>query len=406
MNILVAQSGGPSSVINATLSGIIKGYQNNAIPGKLLGSLNGIQGVIDRNIIDLTETFTDSDSLNLLAKTPAMYLGSCRYKLDESNTKDYQQIFYVLTLLDIECFIYIGGNDSMDTIHKLCVYGESIESKIQFIGLPKTIDNDIAVTDHTPGFGSAAKFVSSTILNIAHDAFVYNSPSITLVETMGRNAGWLTAAASLSRNDYFHGPDMIFLPEVEFSMTTFINSIKEKLQQKKNLIIVVSEGIKDSKGQYICQQASKWSVDSFGHTKLTGAAKILESQLKSHFDFRIRSIELNVLQRCYMHMASQTDLDEAQRLGVESIHVALEGLSGIMLAFNRLSTSHYAVDIIPVPLKDVANHEKKIPRSWINDAGNHVQEDCIDYLLPLIQGEVELEYRLGVPKYVDIKHLQ
>lgn len=406
MNFLIAQSGGPTTAINASLSGVIQGCLEHSKDNKVYGAINGIEGVLNKNIIDLHSKFTEEKSLEQLKYTPAMFLGSCRYKLDTSyESKDYDTIFKTFEEYSIDCFFYIGGNDSMDTVNKLSGYAKEIQSDVRIIGIPKTIDNDLVATDHTPGFGSAAKFVSSTILDIAHDTYIYNCNSVTIVEIMGRNAGWLTAATALARNSYNGSPDLIYLPEVPFETYQFLSSIKELMKRKKNIIVAVSEGIKDANGNYICASQTSTARDGFGHAKLTGTAKVLESMVQTALNCKVRSIELNVLQRSSMQVASKTDLDEAALLGSTAVTTALEGTTGVMMAVKRQSNAPYTVDIVTVPVSDVANKEKTVPLEWITPAGNDVTDECINYLKPLIQGEPQLIYEDGLPSYLDISHL-
>lgn len=407
-NCIIAQSGGPTSVINASLSGIIKTALKQADIDKIYGAINGIQGVIEDNIIELNVTFKNNINLiEILKTTPSMYLGSCRYKLPKAitNSTQYERIFEVFKKYNIKYFFYIGGNDSMDTVAKLNSYSLKNNYDIKIIGIPKTIDNDLFGTDHTPGFGSAAKYIATTMLEIAHDTYIYDIPSITLVEIMGRNAGWLTAASALARNSYNTSPDLIYLPEASFSFPQFINDIKTIQKNKKNVIIAVSEGIKDEKGQYITSSNTSSTNDLFGHSKLGGTGKLLEHMIQQSIDCKIRSIELNVLQRSAVHIASLTDINEAFLVGEKAVHLALSGDTGKMMTIIRKNNNPYSIEIESIEIESVANKEKLIPREWINKNGNDITNQLLDYMTPLIVGEPNITYENGLPKYLPIKHL-
>lgn len=404
-NCLVAQSGGPTSVINASLSGVIEAAIENKNINKIYGALNGIEGVLNNNIIELNTLFLDKNHLNSLKTTPSTFLGSCRYKLENvtSNSNEYNSIFNFFNKYNIKCFFYIGGNDSMDTVDKLNTYAQKNNYDISVIGIPKTIDNDLVGTDHTPGFGSAAKFVATTLLEVTHDAYCYNTNSVTIVEIMGRNAGWLTASSALARNTYNEAPDLIYLPEVPFSIEQFISDVKGLQKIKKNVIIAVSEGIKDKNNQYI--SATTTSKDQFGHAKLSGTGKTLGSIVQNKINCKVRSIELNVLQRSAVHIASLTDTNEAYLLGKQAVEYAQNGVSGEMLSLKRTSNSPYTIEITTTPIDQIANKEKSIPRDLINKRGNNIHQGLIDYMSPLIYGEVEIHYKNGLPEYLSIEHL-
>lgn len=406
MNCLVAQSGGPTAAINASLAGVIDAAIKSNSFNTIYGSINGIQGVLQHKIIALNETFEENEqAVRTLMTSPAMYLGSCRYKLPDysDNREQYNFIFETFRQMDIHAFFYIGGNDSMDTVDKLSQYAKMIHYDISIIGIPKTIDNDLMETDHTPGFGSAAKFVATSMLEISHDTYIYDIESVTIVEIMGRDAGWLTAASALARNDYSHAPDLIYLPERDFSTFQFINDLNMLLKKNKNVIVAVSEGIHDSDGNYI--SASKATADKFGHMQLSGTGKALEHLVKSTIGCKVRSIELNVLQRSAMHISSLTDINEAFLLGTEAVKAAEMGLSSIMLTLNRESQNPYKVSVGNVSVSDVANAAKAVPLEWINANGNDVTDDMITYLRPLIEGEPHIQYKNGIPDYLSIKHL-
>ncbi|SEK53795.1 6-phosphofructokinase 1 [Pseudobutyrivibrio ruminis] len=399
-NIIVAQSGGPTVAINASLAGVIEGALSSKYD-TIYGSINGITGIIDDNIINLSEVVkSDSNFLKKLKVTPAMYLGSCRFKLPSVTSNDpiYNTLFQQFKKYDIEAFFYIGGNDSMDTVDKLSAYAKSIDSPIRFIGVPKTVDNDLCVTDHTPGFGSAAKYIATTTMEVIYDAKIYNTPSVTIIEVMGRDAGWLTAATSLARNNCCCGPDLIYLPEVPFDTEVFVNDLSKLLKEKTNIVVAVSEGIRDAKGEYI--SASTGQLDNFGHAQLSGAGKTLEYIVKDKLGVKVRSIEVNVLQRAAAHMSSLTDLQESVELGKHGVQFAEEGVTGAMVVLNRTSNAPYTVDYSHATISDIANEAKEVPQEWINDSHNWVTDEMLEYLKPLVIGEPELEYENGLPVYV------
>ena len=404
-NIIVGQSGGPTAVINSSLAGVYK----NAIErgfDKVYGMLHGIQGLLDEQYIDLSTQIHSELDIELLKRTPSAFLGSCRYKLPEIHEDKaiYEKIFEILNKLDIYAFIYIGGNDSMDTIKKLSDYAILTGQTQKFLGVPKTIDNDLALTDHTPGFGSAAKYVASTVREIAIDASVYdNKKSVTIVEIMGRDAGWLTAAAALARNGYNTAPHLIYLPEVAFDPEDFLLDVKRLLFERNNVIVAVSEGIRDASGNYI--SASEQSIDTFGHSQLSGAGKTLEFLVKEKLGVKVRSVEINVLQRCAAHLASQTDLDESFALGKKAVALSEEGVTASMVTIERTSNAPYTVDYSYAEIRQIANEAKSVPREWINSAGNDIEQPLLDYLAPLILGESQVSYHNGLPVYMDVSHL-
>lgn len=400
---IIGQSGGPTVVINATLAGVIQGALK-ADYEKIYGMINGVDGLLDEKMVDLS-SFKDQKNLFKLIHTPAMYLGSCRYKIFEKDQSIKQRIITILNKYEITDFFYIGGNDSMDTVMKLDDYAKSINSEIQFIGIPKTIDNDLMGTDHTPGFGSAAKYVASSILEVVHDSLIYQLQSVTIIEIMGRNAGWLTAAAALARNEYNEAPDLIYLPEVVFDKEKFLEDIREVFKRKRCVVIAVSEGIKDKDGHFLDDDSKYAKKDAFGHVLHSGTGKMLESLVFKEFQCKVRSIELNVLQRCAMHIGSKTDLNESFVVGQKAIETALTGKSGQVMGFKRISNTPYEIDYISTDVRKVANLEQKIPTAWINEAGNDITQELYDYLYPLIQGEVHINYLNGIPAYYSCKHL-
>ena len=402
-NIIVGQSGGPTSVINSSLAGVYKNAVERGFD-KVYGMLHGIQGLLDEQYIDLSTQIHSELDIELLKRTPSAFLGSCRYKLPESlEDPVYPRLFKKFEEMNIGWFFYIGGNDSMDTVLKLSNYAKSIQSDVKIIGVPKTIDNDLFATDHTPGFGSAAKYVASTVLEIAHDAYIYKIPAVIIIEIMGRDAGWLTASSALARTTYSQAPDLIYLPEVAFSKEQFLADVKDKLTKQKTVIVAVSEGIHDADGNYISSDSAV--ADKFGHAQLSGAGKALEYLVRDEIGVKVRSIELNVLQRCAGHIASRTDITESFSLGQAAVKYAAEGKTGIMAAIERISNDPYQWVIKSADVADIANEAKSVPVEWINEAGNDVTDEMIDYLRPLIIGEVSLQYKDGLPVYLPVDHL-
>lgn len=398
-NVFVAQSGGPTVAINASLAGVIEGAMSEGFD-KVYGAVNGVTGILNDQFIDLTEQVAkDSGFLARLKSTPAMYLGSCRYKLPtvEDSKETYEFIFKQFEKYEVEACFYIGGNDSMDTVLKLSAYGESIGSKVRIMGVPKTIDNDLCMIDHTPGFGSAAKYIATTMLEVAHDTFIYALKSVTIVEIMGRDAGWLTASAALARNDYNQAPHLIYLPEVAFDRNQFVSDVKALLDKTDNVIIAISEGIHDAEGNYI--SATTAAADTFGHSQLSGAGKALECIVKDEIGCKVRSIEVNVLQRAAAHMQSATDINESVMLGRKAVEFAASGVTASMANLTRTSNAPYTVEYGYAQIANIANEAKSVPREWINAAGNDVTAEMIEYLRPLIMGETAVEYKDGLPVY-------
>lgn len=405
-NCIVAQSGGPTVAINASLAGVIDGVKKSNKFTRVYGAIHGIQGVLDNNFIDLSlMALSKFPLVNTLELSPAMYLGSCRYKLPdfEVDSKPYEIIFDRFEEYQVAAFFYIGGNDSMDTVDKLSKYANKIGSDVKIVGIPKTIDNDLCHTDHTPGFGSAAKYVASTMLEIAHDTYIYQIPSVVIVEIMGRDAGWLTAASCLARNDYSPAPHLIYLPEVDFDEDQFIEDIKNVLKTSRCVIVAVSEGIHDKDGNYI--SATSAVADKFGHAQLSGTGKALESLVKDRMDIKVRSIELNVLQRCAAHISSRTDINESFALGQAAVKYAAEGMTAVMSTIKRFSNDPYQWIIEPENVSLIANQAKTIPLEWITPEKNDVTPEMEAYLRPLIIGEVSLQYKDGLPMYLPVNHL-
>lgn len=398
-NLLVAQSGGPTAAINATLAGVITCAMSSGQVGKILGSCNGIQGVLEENFIDLREKIQGAQDVELLCQTPAAALGSCRLKLKQKD--QFVQIIEVLRKNDINCFIYIGGNDSMDTVAQLSAYcAENNITDISVMGAPKTIDNDLMGTDHCPGFGSAAKYIATTFHELERDCHVYAMKAVTIVEVMGRNAGWLTAASALARVNGGKGPNLIYLCETDFDNDRFIEDVKKELETNDSVVVAISEGIKDKDGRYVSEQVQTAALDSFGHAQIAGSAKVLESMVREKIGCKVRSIELNLMQRCASHVASAVDIQESRMLGMKACQAALEGESGKMAAVIRTGNNPYTVKYETLPVCEIANEEKKVPADFITPDGHDVTEKMMEYLTPLIQGENKVEYENGVPKCI------
>ena len=400
-NVIVGQSGGPTAVINASLYGVVyEALNREDACGTVYGMINGIEGFLNDQIMDM-EPLEKSGELELIKTTPGSYLGSCRYKLPEDlGDEVYPKLFEKFEQYGIGYFFYIGGNDSMDTVSKLSRYAEKTGSDIRFMGIPKTIDNDLVRTDHTPGFGSAAKYVSSTVREIAIDASVYdNKKSVTIVEIMGRHAGWLTAASVLARKFEGDNPVLIYLPETAFDPEKFISDVKEALEKVPNLVVCISEGINDGNGTFICELASDVGVDNFGHKMLTGSGKYLENLVKEKIGVKVRSIELNVCQRCSSAMLSATDQKEAIASGAYGVKCAIEGETGKMIGFSRVEGGDYRVDYVTEDVDLICNQEKTVPLEWITKSGSDIGQEFIDYALPLIQGGVKVPSKDGLPLF-------
>ncbi len=402
-NIIVGQSGGPTAVINASLAGVFKCGKGNNL--KVYGMVNGIQGLLEEKYVELNQEIKTDLDLELLKRTPSAYLGSCRFKLPnmEEDTEIYEKIFSILDKINVDKFFYIGGNDSMDTIKKLHTYGSAKNKKIQFIGVPKTIDNDLAVTDHTPGFGSACKYIATTIKEIIKDATVYDAKNVTIIEIMGRNAGWLTGAAAITKSEDCNGVDLIYLPEVVFDIEKFVKKVKKLQKNKKSLVIAISEGIKNKNGINICEIEEENTVlDCFGHKSLSGTANNLSKILHRNLGCKTRAIELNTTQRCASHFISEVDINESFLAGSYAVNIALNGETGKVVVFERTSNRPYNIVMKAHNVYDIANVEKKVPLEWINSEEGTVSQELVDYIKPLIQGEVYPIMVDGLPKHLKL----
>lgn len=404
-NVIVGQSGGPTAVINSSLAGVYKTAKDRGAK-TVYGMLHGIQGLLEEKVVDLSEHIRSDLDIDLLKRTPSSYLGSCRYKLPEVKVGDavFEKVFEILKKLEVEYFFYIGGNDSMDTIMKLSDYAAFIGSKIRFIGVPKTIDNDLPVTDHTPGFGSAAKYIASITKEVIRDGLVYDQQNVTLIEIMGRNAGWLTGAAALAKCEDCEGPDMLFLPEITFDVDEFMKKIAELHKIKKSVVVAVSEGVKVADGRYVCELTDNVEfVDAFGHRQLTGTTRYLAQKISKEVGCKTRAIEFNTLQRCASHIVGRVDITEAFQVGGAAVKAAFEGETGKMVILKRVSDDPYMCITDLYDVHKVANVEKKVPREWINEAGDYVTEEFISYVKPLIQAELTPMMVDGLPRHLRLE---
>jgi len=401
---IFGQSGGPTSVINASACGVFQEALRQDCITAVYGAAHGIKGVLEEKFYDIGQE--DPYELELLKTTPSSALGSVRYKLKnaEDDDTDYKRLLEVFKKYNIRYFFYNGGNDSMDTCNKISKYMQSVGYECRVMGVPKTIDNDLWGTDHCPGYGSAAKYIATSIMEVYHDARVYDKGQITVLEIMGRNAGWLTASAALAANAGF-GPDLIYLPELPFDMDKFIEETMDVYRRQNNVIIAVSEGIKDKDGMYISEYGSDLakSKDAFGHAQLGGLANTLANIVKEKTGAKVRGIEFRLLQRCAAHCGSLTDVNEAYMAGQMAVRYAVEGKTDYMVAFERVAGPEYKCVTKLINLTDVANTEKKIPREWINEAGNGLNQQFIDYALPLIQGESHPPLENGLPRFAKLK---
>ena len=405
-NAIVGQSGGPTAAINATLAGVISGAIGCESIRKIYGMRNGVEGLLEERLIDLTEIFDGApEKLDSLKRTPAAALGSCRKKLPSPDKSDYAKTFERLIEIfkkyDIRYFFYIGGNDSMDTVAKLSEYTKNCGYEMRIIGVPKTIDNDLKGTDHTPGFGSAAKYISVVTQEIIRDTAVYTVPAVTIIEIMGRDAGWLTASAALGRIVTGCAPDLVYLPEREFDTDEFIEDIKSALKVKPNVVVAVSEGIVCKGGAYIGDSTQGRGVDAFGHKALSGTGKGLEMLVKEKVGCKVRSVEINLPQRCASHIASSCDINESFGVGRAAVQAAEQGVSREMMVIIRNNDvdEPYSSVYGHMDIELIANKTKLVPSSYINSRGNNVTDECLEYILPLIEGECYPEYKHGLPVF-------
>ncbi len=403
-NVIVGQSGGPTSVINSSLLGVFKTAKDRGAD-IVYGMVHGIKGLLDKDIVDLSTQIKSDLDMDLLKRTPSSFLGSCRYKLPdiEGNEDTYKKIFEILNELEIYAFFYIGGNDSMDTIKKLSDYGKQIKSPIRFMGVPKTIDNDLAITDHTPGYGSAAKYIAATTKEIIRDGLVYDYPVVSVIEVMGRNAGWLTAATALAKGEDCEGVDMIFLPERVFDQEKFLAKTGELLKENRSVVIAVSEGVKIADGRYVCELSDHVDyVDAFGHKQLAGTARYLAGKVAEKYGVKTRAIELSSLQRCAAHVTARIDVTEAFNAGGAAVKAAFEGMTGQVITLKRVSEDPYMCITEPADVHFIANVEKKVPDEWITEDGTNVKDELVHYIRPLIQAEISPLWVDGLPRHLKL----
>ena len=406
-NVIVGQSGGPTAAINSSLAGVYRTAKDRGY-NKVYGMIHGIQGLLEERYIDLSDHIKNNLDIELLKRTPAAYLGSCRYKLPEihEGKEVFDKVFEILNHLEIDCFIYIGGNDSMDTIKKLSDYAMLTGSKIRFVGCPKTVDNDLALTDHTPGYGSAAKYIGTSVKEVIRDSWCLETAhgQVLIVEIMGRNAGWLTAASILAKGEDCQGPDAIYLPEVPFDVDKFMDTVRDLLATKPAITICVSEGIHTKDGTYISELASGSTyVDAFGHKQLTGTARYLCDMVSAQLGCKTRAIELSTLQRAASHCASRVDILEAYEVGGAALKAADEGDTGMMAIIVRESDDPYQAGTEVRDVHRIANDERLVPLEWITRNGTYVSDKFVTYVRPLIQGDVAPIMVDGIPRHLYVE---
>lgn len=403
-NIVVGQSGGPTAVINSSVAGVYAAAKKLGVK-KIYGMVHGIQGFLQDNLIDLGEYLDDETGIELLKRTPSAFLGSCRFKMPkiEGHEEVYEKVFEIMEKHDIECLFYAGGNDSMDTVKMLSDYAAAHNKPQRFMGVPKTIDNDLPVTDHCPGYGSAAKYIATSMKEIIRDneSFGVEKPTVCIVEIMGRHAGWLTAAAALSRGDDCSGPDAIYLPEVTFDMDKFMEKVKYLSETKSSVVIAVSEGIALADGRFVCElgNASDF-VDAFGHKQLSGCAATLANKVAAETGLKTRAVEFSTLQRAATHLASLTDINEAFQVGHDAVMAAEEGKTGMMITLDRNGDDPYQCGTSAYDIHAIANVERPVPAEWITEDGCDVNDGYVKYARPLIMGELQPLYVNGVPRHL------
>ncbi len=403
-NIIIGQSGGPTPVINASLAGVYSEAKKLGFD-KVYGMINGIEGFLDENIIDLDDYLNSPEKLELLKRTPSSYLQTCRFKLGgiADNAEKYEKVFKIMEKFNIETLVYIGGNDSMDTVESLSDYAALKKKKQKFLGIPKTIDNDLPIIDHCPGYGSAAKYIATTLREIIRDNTAYGTtnPTVAIVEIMGRHAGWLTSAAALARDESCEGVDAIFLPELPLDIDKFVEKVKVLVKRKASVVIAVSEGLITTEGKFVVELDKDLKKDSFGHKQLGGCAETLSNIIKEKLGVKVRPIILSTLQRAGAHLASQTDLEEAENCGKKCAELAYNGDTGKMVIMERVSNNPYKIKYSSFDdIHEIANIEKTVPIEWIDQENNYVKQELIDYIKPLIQGEVKQIYKDGLPQHL------
>ncbi len=401
-NAVVGQSGGPTAAINATLAGVIRGALASEAIDTLYGMRNGIEGFLAENLINLSEIFSDEEKIKILEQTPSAALGSCRKKMKspKDDPETYEKLIEIFKKHNIRYFFYIGGNDSMDTVYKLSEFAAEHEYEMKVVGVPKTVDNDLSATDHTPGFGSAAKFVATTMKELLCDVSVYTMKAVTIVEVMGRDAGWLTASAALPVLSGGRAPDLIYLPERSFDPEAFLASIERVWENHPAVLVAISEGIKFADGRYVGEGMGGRKVDAFGHVALSGAGKVLEDLVKERLGCKVRSIELNLPQRAAAHIASLADISESVGVGRAAVEYAIAGKTGVMATIDRKEGEEYSVTFGCADISKIANAVRGVPAEYINEEGNGITEAGLRYLAPLIVGEVDTVYENGMPKHI------
>ena len=402
-NVVVGQSGGPTAVINSSVAGVYAAAKKLGV-NKVYGMVHGIEGFLQDKICDLDEYLADETGIELLKRTPAAFLGSCRFKMPkiEGHEDVYEKIFEIMEKHDIECLFYCGGNDSMDTVKMLSDYAAAHGKSQGFVGVPKTIDNDLPITDHCPGYGSAAKYIATSMKEIIRDnsSFGIQKPTVCIVEIMGRNAGWLTAAAALSRGSDCEGPDAIYLPERVFDMDAFMNKVKELAAKKSSVVIAVSEGVQIADGRFVCELGREVAVDAFGHKQMSGTAVILAQKVAEETGLKTRAIEFSTLQRAATHIASLTDINEAFQVGHDAVVAANEGKTGMMITLDRNGDDPYQCGTSAYDIHAIANVERKVPNEWITADGTDLTDDYEKYGRPLIMGELMPLYVNGTPRHL------
>jgi len=399
---IVGQSGGPTSVINSSLYGVVKTAIENPNITHVLGAEYGIKGVLNDRLFDMDQE--DPAELEKLLYTPSSALGSCRYKMKDPDVDDtdYKRIYEIFKKYDVRYFFYNGGNDSMDTCNKISKYMQKVGYECRVMGVPKTIDNDLFGTDHCPGYASAAKYIATSVMEVYHDARVYDTGMICVIEIMGRHAGWLAAAASIA-SAYGYGPDLVYLPEIPFDMDSFIEKVDKICKERKYCLIAVSEGLQFADGTFV-SEASTSATDGFGHAQLGGLAAKLAAAVGAKTGYKVRGIELSLLQRCGAHLASATDISESFRSGEAAVLNAVNGVTDKMVGYERrYEDGKYVCDIKLFDLSDVANTEKKFPLEWINETGDGIKKEYLDYVMPLIQGEPNTPRVDSLPVYANLK---
>ena len=402
---ILGQSGGPTSVINSSAAGVfIEALKQENIT-EVYGAVHGIKGILNEEFYDIS--LEDKDELLRLKNTPSSAIGSVRYKLKnpKKDASEYERLLEVFKKYNIRYFFYNGGNDSMDTCNKISKYFKNAGWDCNVMGVPKTIDNDLNITDHSPGYGSAAKYVATSFMELYQDATVYDTPMVTIVEVMGRNAGWLVAASALaSYKDA--GPDLTYLPEIAFDTEEFLVDLKAVLDKKGKAIVAISEGVKTKDGKYLPELFGELKTDSFGHAQLGGAAQALATEVMNHFDLKVRAVEFSLLQRSAAHLASKVDVEEAFKVGQKAVTAAVAGTTDKMIGFKRISSNPYKIKYVRIPLSKAANTEQKVPLEWIKPHGQGLTQEFIDYALPLIQGESKAKLEDGLPRFAHLKKIR